>query len=81
MIALESVAISLLGAALGLALGTVFGVALMASLKNQGLEVVVVPWSQLAAYLASAVVIGLLAAAIPARRAARLDVLRAIATE
>ncbi len=81
MIALESVAIALLGAALGVGLGAVFGVALMTSLKDRGLEVVVVPWTQLAAYLASAVLIGLLAAAVPARRAARLDVLRAISTE
>jgi putative ABC transport system permease protein len=34
-----------------------------------------------AIYLVAAVVIGLLAARLPARRAARLDVLRAIGTE
>jgi putative ABC transport system permease protein len=40
-----------------------------------------VPFGQLAVFLGLAVVIGVLAAVFPARRAARLDVLRAIAAE
>ena len=40
-----------------------------------------VPCGQLAVFLVLSVVIGVLAAFFPARRAARLDVLRAIATE
>jgi putative ABC transport system permease protein len=75
------VVISLLGALLGIALGLVFGIALMTSLRDQGLEVTAVPWPSLAGYLVAAGVIGVLAALLPARRAARLDVLRAIATE
>jgi putative ABC transport system permease protein len=81
MIGLESVVISVLGALLGIALGLVFGIALMTSLRDQGLEVTAVPWPSLAGYLVAAGVIGVLAALLPARRAARLDVLRAIATE
>jgi len=46
--------------------------------KDQGLEVIAVPWAQLGVFLALAVVIGVLAAVLPARRAARLDVLTAI---
>ena len=62
-------------------LGVFFGVVLMYSLRDEGLEVISVPWGQLAVFLVLSVVIGVLAAFFPARRAARLDVLRAIATE
>ena len=58
-----------------------FGVALMYALRDQGLEVISVPYAQLGLFLVLAMVIGVLAAVFPARRAARLDVLRAIATE
>jgi putative ABC transport system permease protein len=43
--------------------------------------VISIPWAQLAAFLGAAVVVGVLAAVLPSRRAARLDVLQAIATE
>ena len=81
MITLESVVISVLGAALGVVLGLGFGIALMYAVRDQGLEVISVPGGQLALFLGLALVIGVLAAVFPARRAARLDVLQAIATE
>ena len=81
MVSLESIAIAVLGALLGIGMGLVFGIALMASLRDEGLEVTSIPWSNLGLYLLAAVVIGLLAALLPARRAARLDVLRAIGSE
>jgi putative ABC transport system permease protein len=81
MITLESVVISALGAVLGVILGVGFGIALMYALRDEGLEVIRVPYGQLVAFLVLSVVIGMLAAVFPARRAARLDVLRAIATE
>ncbi|WP_166136957.1 ABC transporter permease [Nocardioides ochotonae] len=81
MVTLESVVISLLGAVLGVVLGVVFGVALMRALRDEGLEVISVPVGQLAVFLALAIVVGVLAAVLPARRAARLDVLTAIATD
>jgi putative ABC transport system permease protein len=81
MITLESVVIAVLGALLGVALGIGFGVALMYAVRDQGLEVISVPFVQLAIFLVLSIVIGVLAAVFPARRAARLDVLRAIATE
>lgn len=81
MITLESVVISVLGAVLGVVLGVFFGVVLMYALRDEGLEVISVPIDQLAIFLALSVVIGVLAAVLPARRAARLDVLRAISTE
>ncbi len=81
MITLESVVIAVLGAALGVVLGIGFGVALMRAVRDEGLEVISVPFGQLGVFLLLAVVIGVLAAVLPARRAARLDVLQAIATE
>ncbi len=81
MIRLEAVVIAVLGAVLGVGMGIVFGIALMSSLRDDGLEVLVVPGVQLALYVVAAAVIGILAAVLPARRAARLDVLDAIATE
>jgi putative ABC transport system permease protein len=53
----------------------------MTSLADDGLEVIVVPGWQLLGYVLAAGLVGVLAAVFPARRAARLDVLRAIATE
>ncbi|QIG44459.1 ABC transporter permease [Nocardioides anomalus] len=81
MIRLESVVIAVLGAVLGVLLGIAFGVTLMYALRDQGLEVIHIPVGQLLLFLVLALVIGVLAAVLPARRAARLDVLRAIATD
>ena len=81
MVSLESVAIAVLGALMGVGMGLVFGIALMASLRDEGLEVTEIPWGSLGLYLLASVGIGLLAALLPARRAARLDVLSAIGTE
>ena len=81
MITLESVVISVLGTVLGVLLGTGFGIALMRAVRDEGLEVIAVPYGQMALFLVLSVLVGVLAAVFPARRAARLDVLRAIATE
>jgi putative ABC transport system permease protein len=81
MIRLESVVIAVLGAVLGVLLGIAFGVTLMYALRDQGLEVIRIPFGQLVVFLVLSLVIGVLAAVLPARRAARLDVLRAIAVE
>ena len=79
MVTLESVVMAVLGAVLGVALGIAFGVAMMYAVRDEGLNVIAVPWGQLAVFLVLAVVIGVLAAVLPARRAASLDVLTAIA--
>ena len=81
MITLESVVISMLGTVLGVLLGTGFGIALMRAVRDEGLEVIAVPYGQVVLFLILSVLVGVLAAVFPARRAARLDVLRAIATE
>jgi putative ABC transport system permease protein len=78
MVTLESVVMAVLGAVLGVVLGVCFGVAMMYAVRDQGLEVIAIPWAQLGIFLGLAVVVGVLAAVLPARRAAGLDVLTAI---
>ena len=81
MLRLESVVIALLGAALGVLMGLGFGVAIQRALVDEGFDRLVIPWAQLGLFLGLAAVIGVLAAVWPGRRAARVDILRAIATE
>jgi len=81
MLRLESVAIALLGAVLGVVLGLGAGWALQRSLADDGIDVLAIPSTQLAVFVALAGLVGVLAALWPGRRAARLDVLRAITTE
>ncbi|MEI7859651.1 MAG: FtsX-like permease family protein [Acidimicrobiales bacterium] len=81
MIRSEAVILALFGAIIGVLVGTGLGVALAASLKEQGIVDIVVPVSTLGVFLVLSGILGLAAASWPARRAARLDVLAAIATE
>ncbi|WP_257477876.1 ABC transporter permease [Acidipropionibacterium jensenii] len=81
MITLESVLIALLGAVVGLILGVCFGAVLQRLLVDDGIIVLSVPWLQLLIFLVAAAVVGVLAAVWPARRATRVNVLTAIATE
>jgi putative ABC transport system permease protein len=74
----ESVLVALYGTVLGLAVGTGFGWALVRALQDQGVNVLRVPGAQLLAIAALAALAAVAAAIIPARRAAKLDVLRAI---
>ncbi len=80
MIRGESVIIAVLGAILGLAVGVLFGWALVAAIDDQGIHLVV-PGGQLVIYVVLAAIAGVIAAVFPARRAARLDVLAAISYE
>jgi putative ABC transport system permease protein len=81
MLRYESVVIAAFGASLGLGIGVAFGWALQRVLADDGTDVLRVPFGQLALYVVAAAVLGVVAAIWPARRAARMDVLRAIATE
>ncbi len=81
MIRLESMVISFLGALLGVVLGLVFGWVLLTDLADEGLEVISIPVVQLGGFLVVSLLVGVLAAVLPARRAAKLDVLQAIADE
>jgi putative ABC transport system permease protein len=80
MVTLESVAIALLGALLGMGLGLGIGVLLRQSL-SEDLTELALPVGSLVAFLAVAVIFGVLAAIVPAVRASRMKVLDAIATE
>jgi putative ABC transport system permease protein len=81
MIRWEAVIVSVIGALMGLAVGTFFGWALVTALESEGITELVIPGGQLALYVVVAGIAGVIAALPPARRAARMDVLRAIATE
>jgi putative ABC transport system permease protein len=81
MIRLEAVVIGVFGALLGVGLGIAFGVSLVKALGDQGLTELSIPWALLAGFVVAAGGIGVLAAVFPGRRAARLDVLKAIAEE
>jgi putative ABC transport system permease protein len=81
MIRAESVLIAVYGAILGILVGLCYGAALVHALKDQGIDTFAVPVVRLLWVLAAAGVAGVIAAALPARRAARLNVLAAIAEE
>ena len=81
MIRSESVILAVFGAVIGIVVGTGLGLALSWSLKAQGITNISVPWPSLLVFLLLSAVLGLVAASWPARRAAKLDVLAAIAAE
>jgi putative ABC transport system permease protein len=81
MIRSEAVILSLFGAIIGVIVGTALGTAFAASLKQQGITDLVIPYVSLVVFLFIAALLGLGAASWPARRAAKLDVLAAIASE
>jgi putative ABC transport system permease protein len=80
MIRYESIVTSLMGAALGIVVGVFLAALIIHPLSSQGI-VFVVPYLQLVYFVLAAIVVGILAAVIPARRAARLNVLRALQYE
>jgi len=81
MITIESVATAVFGAVLGALLGLALGITVQRGLVSQGLEELSIPWLQIAIGMVGAAVAGMVAAILPAWRAVRMDVLRAITTE
>ena len=81
MIRAEAVIVALFGALIGVVIGTALGVAFAASLGRQGITEIAVPIASLLGFLILSAFLGLGAAGWPARRAAKLDVLAAIAAE
>jgi putative ABC transport system permease protein len=80
MVRHESVITALIGAALGLPLG-VFLAALVTRALSQFEVKFSIPGSQLAIFALVAIIVGIVAAIVPARRAAKLNVLRALQYE
>jgi putative ABC transport system permease protein len=75
MIRYESVITALIGAVLGIVLGIVFGALLVARIDFIQFAL---PSGQIVVFAIAAVVVGVLAAIFPARRAARIDPLQAL---
>jgi putative ABC transport system permease protein len=81
MVRWEAVIISVMGALFGVVIGILFGWAMQQALAPQGFTELGIPGGQLAVYVVTAAVMGVLFAIMPARRAAKLNVLEAIAYE
>lgn len=79
MIRYESIIIAVLGAALGIVIGLAFGAAAVGALRDEGLTELSFPIGTMISVLIMAMIAGFFAAIFPARRAANLDVLQAIA--
>jgi len=74
----EAVITSLFGALLGIVLGLFFGYAIIYALRDQGVSSFSVPVVPLAVVVLLAAVIGVLSSLLPARRAAKQNILDAI---
>jgi putative ABC transport system permease protein len=81
MIRWESVIIALQGTVLGLLIGVFFGWALVLAMRNQGITEFSIPALSLVIVVVLAALAGAAAAIWPSRRAAKLNILRAIVTE
>jgi putative ABC transport system permease protein len=77
----EAFTVALFGTVVGVGLGLFLGWAMVEALADEGFTSFAVPTTSLAVVLAVGALVGVVAAVRPARRAARLDVLDAIATE
>jgi putative ABC transport system permease protein len=77
----ESVIIALLGALLGIVIGVFFAWCMVNALSDQGFNTFTAAPGSLVVIFVLAAIFGVVAAILPARRAAKLDVLQAISTE
>jgi putative ABC transport system permease protein len=80
MIRYESIITAVIGAVIGVVLGIVFALAVAQALSSDGFKLSI-PIVQLVILLVLGALAGVLAAILPARRAARLNVLEALAYE
>lgn len=78
MVTIESVHIAVLGAVVGILSGVWLGWCFVRTLSDQGITRWEIPWGQMAIIPVAAVVVGVVAAIWPARRAARTPPLRAV---
>jgi putative ABC transport system permease protein len=80
MIRHESIVTALIGAALGIAVGLFLAFLVTRVLEDEGVPFAL-PVGSLIVFVLAAIIVGILAAIVPARRAARLNVLRALQYE
>jgi putative ABC transport system permease protein len=76
----ESIIVALIGAVLGMTVGLLLAALVTHALSGEGLEFQV-PAGTMVAFLIVAIVAGILAAILPARRASRINILRALQYE
>lgn len=81
MILSEAAIIAMFGAVLGVVLGVFFGWALIRTLADEGFTAFVIPYAQLLIWVIALGFAGIVFSLWPARKAARLNVLQAIAYE
>jgi putative ABC transport system permease protein len=81
MIRWEAIVLALFGGLLGMVLGAFIGWGLTRALRAEGLGEFALPWRSLGALAVIAGLAGLLAAVVPARRAAHVNMIAAVAAE
>jgi putative ABC transport system permease protein len=81
MVLWESIIVAVIGGVFGLVLGVFFGFVLVTALSAQGVDHLSIPVGQLLFLLVFSAVVGVIAGLWPARKAARLNILEAIAYE
>jgi putative ABC transport system permease protein len=77
----EAVIIAVQGTALGLVVGVFFGWALVRALASEGVQTFALPVTSLVVVVLLGALAGVAASVLPARRAARIDVLRAVVAD
>jgi putative ABC transport system permease protein len=81
MVRWEAVLIAVMGALFGVVIGILFGWAMQQALAPQGFTTLGIPAGQIAVYVVLAALAGVIAAIMPARRAAKLNILDAVSYE
>jgi putative ABC transport system permease protein len=81
MVRWEAALVAFFGALIGAFVGVGLGLLVAVAVPAAFIKAVAVPFGQLVGYVVVAILAGLLAALLPARRAARLNILEAIAHE
>jgi putative ABC transport system permease protein len=79
MIRWEAVIVALIGAIVGLVVGVFLGAVTVSAIPE--FKALAIPWGSMIVFLVIAAAFGVLAAILPARRAARLNILEAIQNE
>ncbi len=77
----EAVIVAVFGAVVGLVVGMLMGIALSIAVPNNVIDGITLPWTTIVIVLIGTILAAVLAALYPARKASKMDVLQAIATE